>query len=75
MPDPSDRLRKRVQLVPNMQGISEKAVQDPTSPEEDEALAGMAVLSNIPINNAQIGQFLQGLNQRVFGSLVQQASQ
>lgn len=66
-----DRLRRRVQPIPNMEGIADKAVQEPMTLQEEEGLAQMALISGVPATNTPIRNFLQGLNNRAFGQIVQ----
>lgn len=67
------RIRPQARLIPNM-NIGDKAASEPTTRDEQEAYAQMAVLSNVPVNNAQIGQFLRNISNATLTSSVQTLS-
>lgn len=72
MPD-DRRLRARIQLIPNLRGLNESA-STPSTPQEQQALAQMALLSGVPANNTQIRQFIGTLNNRIYSTYIRGAS-
>lgn len=65
-------LRDRVQLIPNMEGLNDKAASEPSTGSEQEALAQMALLSGAPANNQAVSGFLRAVSNTTLTASIQQ---
>lgn len=64
------QIRPQARLVPNIPGLTDPAAQDSADPQMQTALAEMAALSNVPLTNSLISQFLRNVsNSTLTGSI------
>lgn len=66
-------LSTNARIIPTF-GETDTAGQDPTTPEEQEGLAQLALLSGVPENNRQVAGFIAQISNTTLTASVQGAS-
>ena len=64
----------RVRVFPPNPDLREPAGQDPTSVQEEEGLAQIAFLSNVPPTNRAVSQFVNTLNNTAYANTLRGAT-
>lgn len=64
-----------MQLLPYTKALTDKSATEPLEPEEEVALAEMALLSGVPLSNTAIRAFLQKISNTTLTGLIQEYEQ